>query len=84
MAWICPICSTNNEDGENKCFVCDYERESDRICTLTLNKVKKLGLSGHVVIPDEFNVIGEEAFKNRNDVYSVTLHGKENRSQNVN
>lgn len=74
MSWVCPICSTNNEDSENKCIVCDYEYVLNRTCTLTLHKVKKLGLSGNVVVPDEFNVIGEGAFKGRNDVYSVTLH----------
>ena len=74
MPWVCPMCSTNNEDISIKCIVCDYERTSDKVCTLTYNKVQKLGLKGDVVIPAEFNVIGEGAFKGRKDVYSVTLH----------
>lgn len=74
MSWVCPMCSTNNEESESKCIVCEYERVSDKICTLTYNKVQKLRLSGNVVIPDEFNVIGEGAFKGRTDIYSVTLH----------
>ena len=74
MSWVCPMCSTNNEEFESKCIVCEYERVSDKICTLTYNKVQKLRLSGNVVIPDEFNVIGEGAFKGRTDIYSVTLH----------
>lgn len=74
MSWVCPLCSTNNEESESKCFVCEYERVSDKICTLTYNKVQKLRLSGNVVIPEEFNVIGEGAFKGRTDIYSVTLH----------
>ena len=74
MSWVCPMCSTNNEESESKCIVCEYERVSDKICTLTYNKVQKLRLSGNVVIPEEFNVIGEGAFKGRTDVYSVTLH----------
>ncbi|MBO5415223.1 MAG: leucine-rich repeat protein [Clostridia bacterium] len=74
MSWVCPMCSTNNEDSEKICIVCEYERVSDKVCTLTLNKVQKLGLSGDVVVPDEFNVIGEGAFKGREDIYSVTLH----------
>lgn len=74
MSWVCPMCSTNNEESESKCIVCEYERVSDKICTLTYNKVQKLRLSGNVVIPQEFNVIGEGAFKGRTDVYSVTLH----------
>ena len=36
--------------------------------------MQKLRLSGNVVIPEEFNVIGEGAFKGRTDIYSVTLH----------
>lgn len=74
MPWVCPMCSTNNEESESKCIVCEYERVSDKICTLTYNKVQKLRLSGNVVIPEEFNVIGEGAFKGRTDIYSVTLH----------
>ncbi len=74
MSWVCPMCSTNNEESESKCIVCEYERVSDKICTLTYNKVQKLRLSGNVVIPEEFNVIGEGAFKGRTDIYSVTLH----------
>ena len=74
MSWVCPMCSTNNEESESKCIVCEYERVSDKICTLTYNKVQKLHLSGNVVIPEEFNVIGEGAFKGRTDIYSVTLH----------
>ena len=74
MPWVCPICSTNNEEFENKCMVCEYERPSNKICTLTYTKVQKLHLTGNVVIPKEFNVIGEGAFKGRKDIYSVTLH----------
>lgn len=74
MSWVCPMCSTNNEEFESKCIVCEYERALDKICTLTYNKVQKLGLSGNVVIPKEFNVVGEGAFKGRTDIYSVTIH----------
>lgn len=74
MAWVCPVCSTNNDDSEKKCIVCDQERVVNKICTLTAEKVRTLGLSGDVVVPFEFNVIGEGAFKGRTDIYSVTLH----------
>ena len=76
MSWVCPMCSTNNEESESKCIVCEYERVSDKICTLTYNKVQKLHLSGNVVIPEEYNVIGEGAFRGRTDIHSVTLHDK--------
>ena len=74
MPWVCPICSTNNEESDSRCIVCDTERVLNKICTLTYTRVQKLGLSGNVIIPKEFNVIGESAFKGRNDIYSVTIH----------
>ena len=74
MGWICHNCSSFNDDGADVCFVCDCKRKSKKICTLTYNKVQRLGLHGHVVIPEEFNVIGEGAFKGRGDIYTVTLH----------
>ena len=73
MAWICPICSTNNEDTEEVCKVCDFVQKKV-IRTLTKKRVKELGLSGHVTIPEPFNVIGEGAFEGRRDILSVALH----------
>ena len=32
MSWVCPMCSTNNEEFESKCIVCEYERVSDWNC----------------------------------------------------
>ena len=31
MFWICPICSSSNENISQVCFVCDYERKRKRI-----------------------------------------------------
>ena len=70
--WICPSCSTKNDGYLEKCVVCGTKR-ANKICTLTPTRVRKYGLGGHVVIPEEFNVIGEYAFKNRTDVYSIVL-----------
>lgn len=74
MSWVCPICSTNNEDSESKCMVCDYDNGANRVCTLTQKRVRELGLTGNIVIPEKYNIIGEGAFRNRPDVISVTLH----------
>ncbi len=74
MAWVCKYCSTNNEDGESKCMVCDREKKENRVCSLTAARAAALGLTGNITIPAEFNVIGDGAFKNRTDIYSVTLH----------
>lgn len=76
MTWVCPICSTNNEESDSRCVVCKYERDVGKIFTLTYNRVQSLDLSGDVVVPEKFNAIGDGAFKDRNDIYSVTLHNK--------
>ena len=70
--WICPGCSTKNDGYLEKCVVCGTKR-ANKICTLTPTRVRKYGLGEHVVVPEEFNVIGEYAFKNRTDVYSIVL-----------
>ena len=31
MCWICPICSTSNEDTTRICFVCGHERKRKRV-----------------------------------------------------
>ena len=70
--WICPSCLTKNDGYLEKCVVCGTKR-ANKICTLTPTRVRKYGLGEHVVVPEEFNVIGEYAFKNRTDVYSIVL-----------
>lgn len=74
MAWICPMCSSGNEDSQEFCFVCNQKRTEKKVCTLTLNKVEKLGLTGDVIVPIEFNVIGEGAFQGRTDIRSISIH----------
>ncbi len=73
MSWVCKFCSTNNDDSSTNCFVCDAPKTVS-ICTLTAKRVKDLGLTGDVVIPPEFNVIGEDAFRARKDITTVTVH----------
>lgn len=74
MGWVCKYCSTNNEDSNSKCIVCDRPKNTSVVRTLTAKRVKELGLTGNVVIPLEFNVIGECAFLKRTDIISVTFH----------
>lgn len=74
MGWVCKYCSTNNEDRDAQCIVCDKPKASSTICTLTAKRIRDLNLRGDVIIPLEFNVIGEDAFSNRTDITSVTLH----------
>ncbi len=97
MGWVCKNCSSNNEDSDEKCIVCDELKEASiaamraaaaapspsptstassdgGVCTLTAGRAYALSLRGDVVIPSEFNVIGEDAFLNRTDITSVRLH----------
>ncbi len=74
MVWVCQECSSNNDGALDTCFVCGAKKVTNKICTLTAKRVLDLGLSGHVTIPSEYNSIGEEAFKNRGDILSVTFH----------
>lgn len=74
MTWICKNCSTANDDTDGKCIVCDMLKPSDSVRTLTPKRVSDLGLCGDVIIPTEFNHIGEYAFEGRDDITSVHLH----------
>ena len=74
MAWVCKICSSNNEDASKVCIICDTPKMDKCICTLTRQRVLELHLSGDVVIPEQFNVIGECAFKDRLDIRTVIAH----------
>lgn len=74
MGWICKYCSTNNGDGDSQCIVCDKPRASSVIYTLTAKRARDLNLRGDIVVPPEFNVIGESAFSDRLDITSVELH----------
>lgn len=73
MAWVCSVCSTNNEDIDDVCKVCDSHKRKF-VRTLTKKRVNELGLHGNVKIPEEFNAIGDGAFEGRSDIYSVELH----------
>lgn len=74
MSWICKYCSTNNQDEDKRCIVCDNVRGYSINCTLTQKRVQSLKLTGDVIIPEKFNIIGEGAFRDRTDITSVTLH----------
>ncbi len=74
MVWVCPICSSNNDASVDICTVCGYKQTTKKISTLTKKRVTDLGLTGKIIVPEEFNVIGEMAFKDRSDITSVVFH----------
>ena len=79
MPWICPMCSTNNEDTDTVCFVCDTPKPAvpppaPSVCTLTRLRTEEVGRSGDITVPDKYNVIGAGAFAGCTSLTSVTLH----------
>ncbi|MBQ7408572.1 MAG: leucine-rich repeat protein [Clostridia bacterium] len=74
MSWICTSCSTANDNELDKCIVCDCDRPDIVLLTLNQKKVAESMFSGDVLIPMDYNIIGEGAFKNRKDITSVIIH----------
>ncbi len=89
MSWVCTVCGTNNSDEDKACFICETprteggaaSRESARegTCTLTVRRANPSLLpviDGKVTVPEEYNEIGEMAFKDRTDIVIVVLHSR--------
>ena len=89
MAWVCTVCGTNNSDEDKSCFICETprteggtpSRESARegTCTLTARRANPSLLpvvGGKLTVPEEYNEIGEMAFKDRTDIVIVVLHSR--------
>lgn len=74
MGWLCRKCSSYNEDVFEKCMVCDADRPDIELVTLNASTVKTLHLKGEVHIPADYNIIGENAFKDRKDITALILH----------
>lgn len=74
MSWKCECCGTPVADGFDVCYACGEARPAFKEVVLTRTIVSNLRLSGDVIIPLEYNVIGENAFKDRTDVTSVMFH----------
>lgn len=72
--WKCKYCDTYNDDADMFCSVCDKSRHYTRVLTLTKRRAEKLHLTGRIVIPEKYNVIGKGAFKSRTDITSVVIH----------
>lgn len=74
MGWLCRKCSSYNENIFEKCMVCDADRPDIELVTLNASTVKTLHLKGEVHIPADYNIIGENAFKDRKDITALILH----------
>lgn len=74
MGWLCRECSNYNDDSFEKCIVCDADRPDITLLTLTAKKVSEMRLGGIVLIPADYSVVGENAFRDRLDVTCLILH----------
>ena len=74
MSWVCKYCNANNDDDASNCFVCDKPHGFAFTKTLTATRVKELGLTGDVVVPEEYTAIGEGAFKYCTGITSISIH----------
>ena len=81
MSWVCGICSSNNMDSSATCEICgepkpkvEESAKSTSVCTLTQLRATEKCNYADVTVPDEYNVIGEDAFKGRTDLYTIRIH----------
>ena len=70
MGWLCRECSNYNDDSFEKCIVCDADRPDITLLTLTAKKVSEMRLGGIVLIPADYSVVGENAFR---DIYNCYI-----------
>lgn len=77
MTWVCKNCNSNNDDSLVACELCGCtEKLAKEKFVLTREKALSLDIvSGAVVVPSEYNVIGERAFESNTNIKTVVLHG---------
>lgn len=78
MTWICKNCNSNNDDSLEKCELCGCtEKLETTVFKRVLTRQKALELdtvSGTVIIPSIYNVIGSRAFEDNKTITTVVLH----------
>ena len=81
MSWVCSLCSSNNLDTNATCEICCEPRpaptESPRttaVRTLTQARAERECAYADVTVSEEYNVIGENAFTGRTDLYTIRIH----------
>ena len=80
MLWQCSTCGYDNEETDSVCFLCGSPKPavtkaaSTSVCTLTEIRAKSECAYSDVTVPEKYNVIGENAFKGRTDLYTVRIH----------
>ncbi|MBR5449044.1 MAG: leucine-rich repeat protein [Clostridia bacterium] len=80
MIWQCSICGHHNDDADTTCLLCGGPKpvtvapEKVPVCSLTATRAKAECNYADVTVPSKYNVIGEDAFKGRTDLYTIRIH----------
>lgn len=80
MFWHCNTCGHDNEEMDTTCLLCGSPKpvtvapEKIPVCSLTATRAKAECNYADVTVPSKYNVIGEDAFKGRTDLYTVRIH----------
>lgn len=78
MTWVCKNCNSDNDDSLTACELCGCTEKfvvENRKSVLTREKALALDIvSGALIVPSEYNVIGERAFEGNKNIKTVVLH----------
>ena len=80
MFWHCNTCGHDNEEMDTTCLLCGSPKpvtvapEKVSVCSLTATRAKAECNYADVTVPSKYNVIGEDAFKGRTDLYTIRIH----------
>ena len=80
MFWHCNTCGHDNEEMDTTCLLCGSPKpvtvapEKIPVCSLTATRAKAECNYADVTVPSKYNVIGEDAFKGRTDLYTIRIH----------
>ncbi len=73
MAWVCPMCSTNNVDTDSQCIVCDTIKPEDKPGLKINSELKKINYVKSNISSDESSE-SEEAAKYDSAVHLMHLN----------
>ena len=78
MAWVCKNCNSDNDDSLTACELCGCTEklviESHKSILMRKQALELDVVSGVVIVPSAYNIIGAHAFEGNNNIKTVVLH----------
>lgn len=78
MAWVCKNCNSDNDDSLTACELCGCTEklviESHKSILMRKQALELDVVSGVVIVPSAYNIIGAHAFEGNNKIKTVVLH----------